>query len=393
MSTKNLASLLVCLCLSLYGGSIFAQYDGPASDYQYYFDKFDIEVVHNSAVEIEYPSWAAPNPAQDQTDLSYWVNDVLPYAEDRDEDAYLVYPKHGIVVPVLRPTADDQAQIDMGEMFNHYPYLEQGALHYYGYSPDEAISNMVIAAHSSFKKNSKGNYKTIFQALPISREGDKIFYYGKNSQGNYDFYEYTIAESFETDKYNVSILGYDGGQTPTLTTYGCYKIGSNQDRWINIAKLTDTRLSQSSTESVAARLSHSFQAEHAAPEEPPLSLASATEQVAPTKDTTVDTSQDSLRAVLRSRNAQTSTTHQAASIEPERTSRTYALPFVITYGNRLEKLAIHLMGKAKFKRENILDLATRIETKISDLESKDDPNQHKIDMYSYLLDKVHTYLD
>lgn len=115
------------------------------TDYKYYFEAYGVEVLNNPGVEIEYPTRARPNPEQNITDLSYWVNDVLPYTEDRDEDRYIVYPKHGIVVPVVTPNATDQKLIDQGEMFNHYPYLEKGALHYFGYDPHQGVGNMVIA--------------------------------------------------------------------------------------------------------------------------------------------------------------------------------------------------------------------------------------------------------
>jgi sortase (surface protein transpeptidase) len=138
--------------------------------------------VHNSAVDLAYPAWAAPNAAQDITDLSYWVNEVLPFEQDKDAAMYLVYPKAGVVLPITQPSYEDQRLIASGKMFDHYPYLEQAGLFYYGESPDYGKSNMVIAAHSSFDKQQPGRYKTVFQALPISRAGDKIFLYIKNEQ-------------------------------------------------------------------------------------------------------------------------------------------------------------------------------------------------------------------
>lgn len=218
------------------------------TDYTYYFDLYDVEVINAPGVDITYPSWAKPNPEENITDLSYWVYDVLPYPEDRNASKYIVYPKHGIVVPVLIPNEQDQALIAQGEMFDHFPYLEKGALHYFGYDPHQGYGNMVIAGHSSYNKSSPGNYKTTFQALPISREGDKIFVYLKNKQGSFDLFEYTITESYRTHKYDVGILQH----TPdsyTLTTYGCYEIGSNEDRWINVAKLSLQKLAHSTLSS------------------------------------------------------------------------------------------------------------------------------------------------
>ncbi len=236
------------------------------TDYKYYFEAYGVEVLNNPGVEIEYPTRARPNPEQNITDLSYWVNDVLPYAEDRDEDRYIVYPKHGIVVPVLTPNATDQKLIDQGEMFNHYPYLEEGALHYFGYDPHQWIGNMVIAGHSSFNKSAGGNYKTTFQALPISKAGEKIFVYLKNSKGTFDFYEYTISDSFRTNRFNVSIMEHTPDEY-TLTTYGCYVIWSNEERWVNVAKMTSKKFAQSDL---------SVESMHASADDKPASLVGET---------------------------------------------------------------------------------------------------------------------
>jgi hypothetical protein len=39
------------------------------------------------------------------------MNDVLPFSEDRDKDAYIVYPKLGVIVPVLTINEDDKKLI------------------------------------------------------------------------------------------------------------------------------------------------------------------------------------------------------------------------------------------------------------------------------------------
>lgn len=233
LSTQACMVSIVLLSSSLGGVFVYAQ----EATIDYYFKKYAVEFVYSPAVETAFPSWAVPDAQQEKTDLNYWVNDVLPFTQDKHANRYLVYPKSGIVLPILVPTADDAAKIKNGEVFNHYPYLEQGGLFYYGSAPSEGKGNMVIAAHSSFGKDKAGRYKTIFQALPITRIGDKVFYYEKNSAGSFDLYEYTITDSFETDKTNVSILKQNNS-IETLTTYGCYKIGTNDARWVNVATLS-----------------------------------------------------------------------------------------------------------------------------------------------------------
>ena len=50
--------------------------------------------------------------------------------------------------------------------------------------------------------------------------------------------------SKETSKYDVSILKQDTDEQ-TITTYGCYPIGTTDGRWYNKAKLVNTILSHS----------------------------------------------------------------------------------------------------------------------------------------------------
>jgi hypothetical protein len=66
-----------------------------------------------------------------------------------------VYPKYGIVVPVLIPSYTDQAFLNQGQNFDYYSYFARGAFHYYGLSPEQGPGNMVIAAHSSFITNAE----------------------------------------------------------------------------------------------------------------------------------------------------------------------------------------------------------------------------------------------
>ncbi len=246
MKTVVTRSYLFIIGLVVFMGlstGVFAQ-DAAWTDYKYYFDLYGVEVVTNPGVETAFPTWAKPNPDQNITDLAYWVDDVLPFAEDRNADKYIVYPKHGVIVPVLTPSASDQKLIDKWEMFNHFPYLEKGALHYFWYDAHQGYGNMVIAWHSSYNKNSAGRYKTTFQVLPISKPGEKIFIYLKNTKGTYDFFEYTITDSFRTNRFNVSIMEHTPNEY-TLTTYGCYIIGSNEERWVNKATLTSKKFAQS----------------------------------------------------------------------------------------------------------------------------------------------------
>lgn len=110
-----------------------------------------MEITEVAGIDITFPTRATPNPTQDITDLQYWL-DILPYTEDKTAAGYVVYPKVGVIIPLVRPNSNDLEKIKVGELFDHYKYLEEGALHYVGAAPDQGIGNMVLAVHSSFSK-------------------------------------------------------------------------------------------------------------------------------------------------------------------------------------------------------------------------------------------------
>ena len=239
--------IAICVCgISVYtifssaseGGELFVSSTSDGQDYpwyEYFFDTYDVRVIQNSNAEMTYPDRFVPNMEQNITDLSYWI-DILPFAEDKNRNGYVVYPRHGMIVPLDQTSSHDDNLIQNGKAFDHYPYLEDGALHYRGKGPTEWNGNMVIAAHSSYEKQEPGRYKTVFQGLPISQPGDHIFVYQKNTQWTYDMYDYVIYSSFETDKYDTSVLAQSTNKK-TLTTYWCYEIWVNDKRWINQANL------------------------------------------------------------------------------------------------------------------------------------------------------------
>ena len=262
----NKAKILLILAIATIAWSVIIQTDAlkdiftsadttmsgqSLSHHEYYFQMHGVETVDNPSVETTYPERAQPDDTQSITDLSHWL-DILPYEQDMNRYGYVVYPEHGIVTPFDTPSADDTQKIKNGKKFDHYPYLDNGALHYRGKDPTQWTAwNMVIAAHSSYLKDKPWRYKTVFQALPISSTGDKIFVYMKNENNtiyntetqkieeSYDLYIYEIQKSFRTDMRDISVLSQDTNEQ-MLTTYGCYIIWSNSERRINQAILIDT---------------------------------------------------------------------------------------------------------------------------------------------------------
>jgi hypothetical protein len=123
---------------------------------------------------------------------------------------------------------------------------------------------MVVAAHSSFKSSLAGRYPTVFQVLPITTPGDKIFVYTRNKQDSFDFHEYTVTASYQTEKYNTSVLD-QATDRPKLTTYGCFPLGTNDERRVNEAYLSNSIIAHSSLDRPTRLLADNTDLHSAAP--------------------------------------------------------------------------------------------------------------------------------
>lgn len=189
-------------------------------------------------IETTYPTRAKPNLDESITNLDYRIQ-TLPYDQDKSAAWYVVYPKAWVTIPLVRPDSNDLEKIKVGELFNHYKYLEEWALHYVWNAPDQGIGNMVLAVHSSFAKNDPWRYKTAGQVAPLSTIGDKVFVYLADTNGQYTLYIYTIKRSEEIPETAVDIL-QQNVTTKSLTLFTCYPIGTTDARRVNQAELTAT---------------------------------------------------------------------------------------------------------------------------------------------------------
>ncbi len=102
------------------------------------------------------PTWLQPTTlANASEDASYWINQVLPYEEDRYNDLYMVVPQLGIVVPIIdipQGTADyttmkNGGQIDINK------YLVGGAIEYVSSVAPGKWGKRIDFAHSNNFKN------------------------------------------------------------------------------------------------------------------------------------------------------------------------------------------------------------------------------------------------
>lgn len=199
-------------------------------------NKKNIEVLPSKQRDTDFPIRAKPDPKLIHTDLSYWVNEVLPYEEDKNLSAYIIYPKYGTIVPVRQLNKEDKQKILNKKWFNHYKYLQEWSLHYVWYSPSQWLGNMVIAWHSAYQNKDKGRYKTAFQSVIFSNQDDIIWYFEKTSDWTYTRFEYKITDSNKISSKDTKIL-FPTKQIKQLTTYTCYPIGSTENRRYNKADL------------------------------------------------------------------------------------------------------------------------------------------------------------
>ncbi len=314
----------------------------------------NMEIKQVPGMEIAFPHRALPNEKQDITDLTYWL-DTLPHSEDKTAAWYVVYPKVGVTIPLVWPTNDDVEKIQVGDVFDHYKYLEAGALHYVGNAPDQGIGNMVLAVHSSFAKNDPGRYKTAGQVAPLTDVGDKIFVYLADEQGKYTLYVYTVEQSKEIPETQVSILDQNVAKE-TITLFSCYPIGTTDARWVNQWVLTET-----------------LSAEQRIKSSP---IAEVTEKVAFTTQSVVKPT--SVKKVSKKVTATKQQEHASAPTD-EDTAITAIKPTFkerVTYRPVVYRTAMKLVSTVWFKRANLQKLIDLIDKRIETLSPEGSPSEN-----------------
>lgn len=338
-----LIGAFICLtgCFSFVENS-FAQSITSASPYV-------INSVSVPWVDTTYPTRATPNLDESITDVNYRIQ-TLPYDQDKSAAWYVVYPKAWVTIPLVRPDDGDIKKIQVGELFNHYKYLEDGVLHYVWYSPDQWIWNMVLAVHSSYLKNDPWRYKTAGQVAPLSTVGDKVFVYLADTTWKYTLYIYTIKRSEEIPETAVDILKQDVTEK-SLTLFTCYPIGTTDARRVNQAVLTET-LSEEQFQS----WTKSHQSAPTTNQNASFTTQSAKKTTAPSLLTSPATTK-------------TKKITKSQKIKPTFKERVIYRPVVY-------KTAMSLIKKVWFKRTNLQKVIDLIETKITWFENAlpKDPN-------------------
>jgi sortase (surface protein transpeptidase) len=328
-------------------------------------------------IDTTYPTRATPNLDESITDLDYRIK-TLPYDQDKSAAWYVVYPKLGVTTPLVRPKDWDVKKIQVGEMFDHYKYLEEWALHYVWDAPDQWIGNMVLAVHSSFANTDPGRYKTAGQVAPLSNIGDKVFVYLADITGKYTLYIYTIKRSEQIPETAVDILKQDVTEK-SLTLFTCYPIGTTDARRVNQAELTTT-LSESEWSKNWWNAEKTHQAA-------PVKNEAIVKEEQTTKNKEIAVKKETkTKKAVNSENTKKSASFTTQSTTNDKSSKTIKSQSIkptfkerVTYRPAVYNTAMKLVKTVWFKRTNLQKVIELIDIKIAwfekDLEI--DPNAKK----------------
>lgn len=205
----------------------------PAED----FAKKWVKTIVQQKVDTSYPSWLQPDVSETNDDFTHWMN-VLPFAEDRyTHKVYAVFPKYGLVIPVLDQFDRDSSQIagkSAADVFNSETYndlLVSGGYHHPGtFLPTDGAGNFTFAIHSSYRKDKPGRYKTAWQPLVRMDAGDAIWLYVRDENDYYRKYGYFVEKSYRVPASDTGIGIYEWWHK--LTSYVCVDFGTARERWV-----------------------------------------------------------------------------------------------------------------------------------------------------------------
>lgn len=186
-----------------------------------------IDLYYESdALDYTPPSRFRPaDLATASEDPLYWINEVLPFEQDRYADVYFVVPQLWAVAPVVsipETSPDFQAVIDAGNWFSIdiNKYLQRWVLETMWSVPPGDYWLSVIFAHSNYYKSDPGRYKTIFANLMALDPNDQVWYFVRNVNGGFDLHKYRVVESYHTYPKDPNALTPPPGDATTIN-YWC----------------------------------------------------------------------------------------------------------------------------------------------------------------------------
>ncbi len=191
-------------------------------------------VYVNSKVDTSIPKWFKP---MNTTNLNDRLNVFPSYLQKyKSSDQFLVIPSMGLITPIneLGPSNPDYKSALQGN-FDYNKYLVSGPTIYPGTASVGAPGNTFIFAHSNYRFNEPGDFKTIFRLIYNVQKDDTILYY-KKINWKRSLFTYSVTKSFLVNATDVAVMLPQKGKKE-LTLSACRPIGTAKQRWINRALL------------------------------------------------------------------------------------------------------------------------------------------------------------
>jgi hypothetical protein len=212
---KKIISSLVIVAAFACSTTTFALTDPAIKEQQLWVDLF----LESPSLLWTPPTWLQPTTLENASeDPYYWINQVLPYEQDRNHDIYMVIPQLWSVMPIIQIpewSADYELmkswwQIDINK------YLVGGSLEYVSSVAPWNRWKRVDFAHSNNFRSSPGRYNNIFANLMALDPNDQVWYFVKWSDGEFDLFKYVVEKSYNTSPTNVQALLRDGDGADAL---------------------------------------------------------------------------------------------------------------------------------------------------------------------------------
>lgn len=161
----------------------------------------------------------------------------------RNSDQFLVIPAMGLVTPIveLAENNPDFRKALKGD-FDYNKYLVWWPTIYPGTASVGQPGNTFIFAHSNYRKNKPGDFKTIFRLTYNIEPNDTILYY-KKINWVWTMFTYSVIQSMLVNSDDVRVMLPEEGKQ-LLTLSACRPIGTAEKRRINRAQLISQTILQ-----------------------------------------------------------------------------------------------------------------------------------------------------
>ncbi len=183
------------------------------------------------------PEWFVPHSLSTAPEnASYWIEQVLPFEQYRNEDMYLVFPQMWSIMPIV---SIPEGSSDFTKMVSWWEieinnYLQHWIIEYANSTQPGHRWKRVDFWHSNMFANAAWSFNNILADHMRLDVWDEAWYFVRNSSGSYDLIKYRITQSYNTPPTNVRPLLWDGDGADALIFFCTYWLDG---RWMLEAEL------------------------------------------------------------------------------------------------------------------------------------------------------------